>query len=627
MRLVQEQRAALEKQLAALHASAAQPLDGATATGANGLAAPSASRGAHPAAPVPSISRGGLKRPPPVGEPPFIAEETRDAKRARFETERARRVISIFNQCATIIKGLRKCKDSWPFQHPVDPVKLNIPDYFNIVKKPMDLGTVMKKLDHKPEKGLYRTYNDVYEFRDDVRLVWYNCRLYNQPGQAVRNMGDNLSEMWEKRWQQSGIEAKWEEELRRQKAEDMELDGKTDVQGAEIPKKLQELNSNLKQLQAKVESQDRPKPIVAPPNRDMTFEEKRKLSQVLSMFPPDKLDDVVAIVAGSVQPQPEADDEIELDIDALDNVTLWKLDKYVKDVLGTDKKGQVGGAHAGPPAEGGKKGGKSIAAEQEQETTSKHATCSGAAAGAGRSAPKGSDDSSSSSSSSSGDSSSEGSDEEVGSRENVGSTFGDGRRDPKNKGNGDGAGDLTTLVSATRPAQHQAQILKSSTQRKEPTVTNAAAWTALAATAGPGNAEEDGDKANADDELWKEFKTRAEHEEKLAKEKREEEEQRQEAREQEARKAREESERLRRQKEEEEERLRKEEEERREREKAAEKAQLEGFKNRVDLTSQQAMMKDFDAAGGAAGGDLAALGLVAKPEDDESEDSDEEEDI
>ncbi len=38
-------------------------------------------------------------------------------------------------------------RNAWPFNQPVDPVALNIPDYLDVVKQPMDLGTVLKNLD------------------------------------------------------------------------------------------------------------------------------------------------------------------------------------------------------------------------------------------------------------------------------------------------------------------------------------------------------------------------------------------------------------------------------------------------------------------------------------------------
>lgn len=55
---------------------------------------------------------------------------------------------------------------------PVDPIKYNILDYFDIIRNPMDLGTVKKKLSHN-------CYLKAEEFIDDMTLVWQNCFTYN----------------------------------------------------------------------------------------------------------------------------------------------------------------------------------------------------------------------------------------------------------------------------------------------------------------------------------------------------------------------------------------------------------------------------------------------------------------
>lgn len=41
-----------------------------------------------------------------------------------------------------LLNSLWKHQHAWIFHEPVDPIKLNIPDYKDIVKQPMDLGTV-----------------------------------------------------------------------------------------------------------------------------------------------------------------------------------------------------------------------------------------------------------------------------------------------------------------------------------------------------------------------------------------------------------------------------------------------------------------------------------------------------
>jgi transcriptional activator SPT7 len=59
---------------------------------------------------------------------------------------------------------------SGPFLNRVN--KREAPDYYNIIKHPMDIGTMMKKL-----KGLQ--YKSKKEFVDDLNLIWSNCLTYN----------------------------------------------------------------------------------------------------------------------------------------------------------------------------------------------------------------------------------------------------------------------------------------------------------------------------------------------------------------------------------------------------------------------------------------------------------------
>lgn len=39
-----------------------------------------------------------------------------------------------------------KAKGGYYFHDPVDPVKYNVDDYFDIITEPMDFGTIRKKL-------------------------------------------------------------------------------------------------------------------------------------------------------------------------------------------------------------------------------------------------------------------------------------------------------------------------------------------------------------------------------------------------------------------------------------------------------------------------------------------------
>ena len=47
-------------------------------------------------------------------------------------------------KCMEVLKGLQAHQHGWVFNTPVDPVELGLPDYFEIIKKPMHLRTVQK---------------------------------------------------------------------------------------------------------------------------------------------------------------------------------------------------------------------------------------------------------------------------------------------------------------------------------------------------------------------------------------------------------------------------------------------------------------------------------------------------
>lgn len=87
--------------------------------------------------------------------------------------------------CQRILKGLKRHREAGPFLLPVDPVALNIPDYFTVIKQPMDLSTISKKID-------LNEYATAEAFMADVRLMLTNCFTYNAPDSQVTKMGRNL---------------------------------------------------------------------------------------------------------------------------------------------------------------------------------------------------------------------------------------------------------------------------------------------------------------------------------------------------------------------------------------------------------------------------------------------------
>lgn len=84
-------------------------------------------------------------------------------------------------------------RDSEFFREPVDWEALDLLDYPQIIKKPMDLGSVKDNLDN----GLYKS---AAEAAADVRLVFLNAMTYNDPTSKVYAHAKSLREYWENSW-------------------------------------------------------------------------------------------------------------------------------------------------------------------------------------------------------------------------------------------------------------------------------------------------------------------------------------------------------------------------------------------------------------------------------------------
>lgn len=156
----------------------------------------------HPAS-CPLSSRRGCSRPikpPKKNLPVFEGKKVQLPEQLRCCTDILREMLS-----------KRHYTYAWPFYTPVDAVALGLHDYHNIIKQPMDLGTIKVKLVHyflysqiscshtkcyfsqkKMDQG---EYSDAKEFAADVRLMFSNCYKYNPPSHEVVYMARKL-QVW-----------------------------------------------------------------------------------------------------------------------------------------------------------------------------------------------------------------------------------------------------------------------------------------------------------------------------------------------------------------------------------------------------------------------------------------------
>ncbi|KAA8526777.1 hypothetical protein F0562_008994 [Nyssa sinensis] len=238
--------------------------------------------------------------------------------------------------CSNLLAKLMKHKHGWVFNTPVDAKALDLHDYHDIIKHPMDLGTVKSRL----AKNWYKSPR---EFAEDVRLTFRNAMAYNPKGQDVHIMAELLLNIFEERW--AVIEAEYNPDWRYEMVRDAGLLTPTSRKTHPFPRPPPEMRSldRSESMTMTVDSKLKQSnfapvgraPVLKKPKakdphkRDMTFEEKQRLSTNLQCLPSEKLDNIVQIIKNSNSALCQHDDEIEVDIDSVDAETLWELDRFV----------------------------------------------------------------------------------------------------------------------------------------------------------------------------------------------------------------------------------------------------------------------------------------------------------
>ncbi|CAD8058930.1 unnamed protein product [Paramecium primaurelia] len=97
-----------------------------------------------------------------------------------------------------VLQILWKAKGAQLFHNPVDQKKYGINDYYDIVKKPMDFGTIKQKLNTNH-------YKNCKEFYNDIILVFDNCVLYNGSENDIGQIGLALKQEFLNQVEQTGL--------------------------------------------------------------------------------------------------------------------------------------------------------------------------------------------------------------------------------------------------------------------------------------------------------------------------------------------------------------------------------------------------------------------------------------
>ncbi|CAL9110664.1 unnamed protein product [Musa textilis] len=209
----------------------------------------------------------------------------------------------LMKQCEALLKKLMSHQFACVFDHPVDAVKLNIPDYHTLIKHPMDLGTIRSKL----TSG---AYSSLWGFASDVRLTLENAMTYNPPNDDVHIMAVALSKFFESRWK--FIEKKLA-------AADAHIEKETQSNKSELSKKR------------KMPPTDYNGPVPERKNSKMMDEEKQSLNRCLESLSADLSDHNIDILRQQSGNMKQSIEETKIHNDSFCDDKRTLLDNYIKE--------------------------------------------------------------------------------------------------------------------------------------------------------------------------------------------------------------------------------------------------------------------------------------------------------
>jgi len=288
---------------------------------------------------------------------------------------------------------------AWPFLVPVDPIEQGAPTYFDVIKEPMDLSTISKKL----SEGIY--YN-AEEFESDVRLMFRNCYTFNPEGTPVNVLGHKLEEHFDQRWLDKPVPGMHNEDSDYSDVDEEYMESGMDNPAISVlEEQLRLIKKQLKKLKkdaladfyrrghrksgggtaalakrrrssnAGSHSPAAQKPLPT----EMTYEMKRELRDRIDKLPEKKINTVISIIQESMPDLGNnGQEEIELEVDALDTQTLLRLYYYAvlgrREPVKSAANGANGhGSNAGSPgysadldAQTGKRRSKALSEEEHE---------------------------------------------------------------------------------------------------------------------------------------------------------------------------------------------------------------------------------------------------------------------
>ncbi|EIW73270.1 hypothetical protein TREMEDRAFT_24951 [Tremella mesenterica DSM 1558] len=140
----------------------------------------------------PPVTKTGMKKRgrPSHSATPSVVEDLplSSSKRRRISTEEKNVMQKIYKETNALTSAENELLNTY-FVEPVN--KNDFPDYFAIIKKPICMKQIKKKIDKDNSYGLE-------QFKIDMHQLWDNARTYNQEESWVYNSAEDMQEFFDK---------------------------------------------------------------------------------------------------------------------------------------------------------------------------------------------------------------------------------------------------------------------------------------------------------------------------------------------------------------------------------------------------------------------------------------------
>ena len=93
-----------------------------------------------------------------------------------------------YNSIKGLIEAIETDPNAEPFLEAVPWQELELNDYPEIVKNPMDLSTLKINL----FAGKFNTYEECFI---ELQLIWDNCKLYNMAGSDIYKLAERMEKV------------------------------------------------------------------------------------------------------------------------------------------------------------------------------------------------------------------------------------------------------------------------------------------------------------------------------------------------------------------------------------------------------------------------------------------------